>query len=121
MRDDQALLREERYLYLTTPGRRSGRAHRVLVWFAFHEDVFYFQAHRRDHGQGTDWYRNLVAAGRGDIEVRDLRFQVGTDRFPAGTDASALVNELFKAKYGAETVADIYEGTRRIPVRAPIR
>jgi deazaflavin-dependent oxidoreductase (nitroreductase family) len=65
---DEALERvaAEDYAYLTTRGRRTGRAHRIEIWFVVHRGAVYFMS---GGGDRADWVRNL----RRDPAVR-LRF-----------------------------------------------
>jgi hypothetical protein len=95
-----------------TRGRKTGRAHEVVVWFAREDDVIWLRTDGR-----TDWLRNL----RGD---RRCRLRVGTVEVPAvyepvADEPAALrhVVELFRAKYGAEWVSDWYVERGRSPVR----
>jgi deazaflavin-dependent oxidoreductase (nitroreductase family) len=55
---DEALERvaAEDYAYLTTRGRRTGRAHRIEIWFVVHRGAVYFMA---GGGERADWVRNL--------------------------------------------------------------
>jgi deazaflavin-dependent oxidoreductase (nitroreductase family) len=55
---DEALERAaaESFAYLTTRGRRTGRAHRIEIWFVVHRGAVYFMA---GGGQRADWVRNL--------------------------------------------------------------
>ena len=46
----------EQYAYLTTRGRRTGRAHRIEIWFVVHQGAVYFMA---GGGDRADWVRNL--------------------------------------------------------------
>ena len=57
--DGEALERvaAEDYAYLTTRGRRTGRAHRIEIWFVVHQGAVYFMA---GGGQRADWVRNLL-------------------------------------------------------------
>ena len=107
-------------LSLSTLGRRTGRTHRVVVWFAYDDGACRFLAHARDHGRGTDWYRNLVAAGEATARVGAWTCRLRHEAFPSGTDGLGLVLRLFEAKYGAAAVAHWYRPSGRIPVRARV-
>lgn len=114
--DVEAELGRQSAVQLITRGRRSQAPHRVLLWFACHDGALYFLAHARAHGRGTDWYRNLVAHGRATAEWSGRRVEIVHEPLPTDVD----VLELFRAKYGAATIAEWYQGTARIPVRARI-
>jgi len=59
----------EQYCYLTTRGRRTGRAHEIEIWFGVHEGRVYMISGR---GERADWVNNL----RADPEVE---IRVGSD------------------------------------------
>ena len=46
------------YCYLTTTGRRTGRPHRIEIWYVAEDDTLYLLA---GAGRGSDWVRNLEA------------------------------------------------------------
>ena len=45
----------EKYLYLTTRGRKSGRPREIEIWFTHHEDRFYVIAEYAT----SNWVKNL--------------------------------------------------------------
>lgn len=87
----------EPFLYLTTIGRRTGRPHRIEIWFAAHGRRLYLLAGGRER---ADWVRNLQVNPRVTVELRD-EVHVGTARvLEAGTADDQLARELLLAKYG---------------------
>jgi deazaflavin-dependent oxidoreductase (nitroreductase family) len=46
----------ERNAYLTTRGRRTGRAHQIEIWFVVHRGAVYFMS---GGGDRSDWVRNV--------------------------------------------------------------
>ncbi len=46
------------YCYLTTTGRRSGRPHRIEIWYASYGDTLYLLS---GGGRSSDWVQNLCA------------------------------------------------------------
>jgi len=117
---DERPLREASAVRIAVPGRRTGRVHQVTVWFAYHDGSLYFLAHARDHGRGTEWYRNLLAAGTATVHVGQSRYLMVHEPFAAGTDPLRSTVDLFEQKYGQAAVAQWYLPTRRIPVRARV-
>lgn len=108
-------LRTAEEIELVTRGRSSGRVHRVKVWFAYDGDAIWLRTDRT-----TDWYRNLERDGRCEIVVAG---QHATARLePIGDPDEALrqLIDRWRAKYGAEWVADWYVERGRVPVRLRI-
>src|SRR2546425_12465251 len=83
------------FLYLTTMGRRTGRPHRIEIWFAAHWGRLYLLAGGRE---GADWVRNLQASPRVTVELGD-ETRVGTARvLEANTAEDQLARALLRAK-----------------------
>lgn len=61
-------LAAEDFAYLTTTGRKSGRPHRIEIWFALEHGVLYLLS---GGGDGADWVKNIR-------KTRDVRIQVGS-------------------------------------------
>ena len=57
---------EDNYCYLTTTGRRSGRPHRIEIWYARDGDTLYLLG---GGGRRSDWVQNLVANPTVSVEV----------------------------------------------------
>lgn len=121
-------------LTLITRGRRTGREHRVRLWFAQDGDLLWLRADERTRtdedaagwaprrsGRGPDWYRNLLADPRCRVIIegpeQDARYEPSAD--PLG-DLRRLV-ELWREKYGQEWVQDWYIEKGRVPVRIRMR
>jgi len=54
---------EQEYLYLTTRGRKTGRAHQIEIWFTRRGRRYYLVA---EHGLRAHWVQNLLV----DIQAR---------------------------------------------------
>ena len=105
-------LREAEELEVITTGRRSGDAHAVKVWFAYDAGVVWLRTDR-----DADWLRNLDSEPRCRIRAGGIE---GTARREAVADEAAALPglvDLWRAKYGAEWVADWYVERGRVPVR----
>ena len=98
-------------LELETRGRRSGRKHRVRLWFAHDDGVLWL----RTDGD-TDWLRNLEKAPDCVVRVggRELRARYEPPADPAA--ALKRLVALWRAKYGADWVQDWYVEHGREPV-----
>lgn len=105
-------------LTLITYGRRTGRPHRVQLWFVYREGVVYLMAHARAHGRGTDWYRNARAHPTVTVEVGGHRWIGRAEPLP---EAMLLaVTQWFAEKYGLAAVRAWYEGTPRLPMQVTL-
>jgi deazaflavin-dependent oxidoreductase (nitroreductase family) len=56
------------YAYLTTMGRRTGRPHRIEIWFAAQDARVYVLSGGRER---SDWVRNLQPNGQVTVELGD--------------------------------------------------
>jgi deazaflavin-dependent oxidoreductase (nitroreductase family) len=86
----------ELFLYLTTTGRRSGRPHRIEIWFAAHRGKLYLMSGGRDR---SDWVKNLQGNARVSVELAG-EHHMGTARvLEPGTAEDRLARELLVTKY----------------------
>src|ERR671925_665696 len=87
---------DEAYLYLTTTGRRSGRPHRIEIWFAVHAGRVYLLAGGRER---ADWVRNVRADPQVTVQLGD-ETQTGVARvLESGSAEDQLARDLLLAKY----------------------
>ncbi len=108
----------EPYLYLTTIGRRTGRPHRIEIWFAAHEGRLYLLAGGRER---SDWVRNLQANPEVTVELED-ETRVGVARvLQASTAEDHLARELLAAKYAtpANTLDDWKQRSLPVAIEFP--
>jgi deazaflavin-dependent oxidoreductase (nitroreductase family) len=92
------------YCYLTTTGRRSGRQHRIEIWFAMRPGVVYLLS---GGGDRSDWVRNLIATPEVELELGDERRATTARIVEAGSEEDALVRELLVAKYQPDADEDL--------------
>ena len=59
-------LAEADFAYLTTIGRKTGRPHRIEIWFALHEGRIYMLS---GGGDRADWVKNIRKNGRVRVQV----------------------------------------------------
>jgi deazaflavin-dependent oxidoreductase (nitroreductase family) len=86
----------EPYVYLTTLGRRTGRPHRIEIWFAAQDGRLYLLAGGRER---ADWVRNLRANAHVTVELGD-ETHTGTARIVrADTVEDQRARELLVGKY----------------------
>lgn len=105
---------EAKYLYLTTTGRRSGRARRIEIWFTRHRGRYYLVA---EHGLEAHWVQNLLAepAVRARVGARSFRGRARVVDARAERDLVSTIRGLSEAKYGwgAGLVVEIVPAARR--------
>ncbi|MGH2452497.1 MAG: nitroreductase/quinone reductase family protein [bacterium] len=118
---DEVFLKRQRDMTLATRGRRSGKSHRVTLWFVHEAGRLYLMAYARRHGRGTDWYQNLRRARRGVVEVGERRYEGEWETVQDPAAALAQITDLFSGKYGRQMVASYYLETKRFPVIVRLR
>ena len=105
--------RDDDYCYLTTNGRRTGRRHRIEIWYAAEGATIYLLA---GGGRSSDWVQNIER----DPEVRvelggdELR---GHARVLEGSDDAERARTLVFGKYAARLGRDLTDWRdRALPV-----
>ena len=83
------------FAYLTTTGRRSGRPHRIEIWFAAERGTIYLLS---GGGEDADWVRNIRRDRRVRIRVGS-RTVSARARFPRRAAEDRRARELLDAKY----------------------
>lgn len=88
-------LRDGWSVELTTIGRKSGLRRSVTIWFVRDGDTVWIQA---GQGGSTDWYRNLVASPRVELDLGSERRR--GEAFPVEDPAEvARIHARFVDKY----------------------
>lgn len=95
------------FCYLWTTGRRSGRPHRIEIWYATYDGTtLYLLAGGRD---GSDWVRNLRADPRctvsldaPDAPARLARGRVLDETNDEAVRARSLVFDKYQARYDGD-------------------
>ena len=101
------------YCYLTTTGRRTGRPHRIEIWFALHGDVAYLLS---GGGDRSDWVRNLTATPTVELEIGGER-RTTTARLVTDPQEDALARRLLVEKYTPRDDDDLTGwGRRSLPI-----
>ena len=80
---------------VTTVGRRTGRPHRVEIWFGVIDDTMYLIS---GNGDGADWYRNAVANPTVTVDLAGHTFSA-IARPVADADERRRVGDVMAAKY----------------------
>jgi deazaflavin-dependent oxidoreductase (nitroreductase family) len=88
-------LADTEFCYLITRGRRSGRPHRIEIWFVADEDAVYVLS----NGANADWYRNIVADENVALEVAGERRDTAARTIDRADPVNAVVRPAMIAKY----------------------
>jgi deazaflavin-dependent oxidoreductase (nitroreductase family) len=101
------------YCYLTTTGRRTGRPHRIEIWYAAHDDTLYLLS---GGGRSSDWVRNLATQPDVVVEVQgDVRH--GRGRILEDGDEAQRARALVFDKYSPRSASDLTSWRERaLPV-----
>ena len=86
----------EPYAYLTTVGRRTGRPHRIEIWFAAEGRRLYLMSGGRDR---SDWVRNILAHAHVTVDLGDGTGNGMAHIVQPGTAEDARARELLVSKY----------------------
>lgn len=101
------------YCYLTTTGRRSGRPHRIEIWYAVEGSTVYMLS---GGGCSSDWVRNLVADPAVLVEI-DGGEHPARGRVLEGGEEAERARSLVFAKYAPRYQGDLTDWRERaLPV-----
>ena len=101
------------YCYLTTTGRRSGRPHRIEIWYAVEGQTLYLLA---GGGRTSDWVRNLVVDPAVTLEIGDDELATRARVVDDGDEAERARTLLFE-KYQPRSTSDLSDWRQRaLPV-----
>jgi len=63
-------VKSEKYIYLTTKGRKTGKTHMVELWFALADGKVYL-SHEGEH---TDWMKNALKNEKVGVRIGSVNF-----------------------------------------------
>ena len=107
---------DEAFCYITTTGRRTGRPHRIEIWFAGEPGgrTIYALADGRER---ADWVRNVMADPRVTVRVGTQEGDATGRVVEAGTGEDAVARRLLVAKYQQPGSGDLERwGATALPV-----
>jgi len=98
------------FCYVTTMGRRTGRPHRIEIWFGMAEDsgAIYLLSGGRDR---SDWVRNIRADGSVSVRIGGTTNEA-IARVVEDPDEDALARRLLLDKYSAGYSGDLTNWAR---------
>ena len=82
---DVGRVAREKFIYLTTRGRKTGKPHTVELWFAAAGKKVYLS----HEGAYTDWMRNIPDDSRVEFKIGKTQFE-GNARIAEGGEAFEL-------------------------------
>jgi len=96
-------IKNEKFVHLTTIGRKSGKAHTVELWFALEDGMVYLS----HEGSLTDWMRNIEERGRVEARIGKLKFEADARIVGSGEPREKGKHALYEKYYGPATKAVI--------------
>ena len=106
------------YCYLTTTGRRTGRPHRIEIWYAVEGQALYLLA---GGGRSSDWVRNLEADPSVSLELGDDELATRARVVADGDEAERARTLLFE-KYQPRNDGDLTTWRQRaLPIALDLR
>ncbi len=107
----------ERYCYLTTTGRKSGRPREIEIWFHLEGRTIYMLAEGRGR---ANWVRNLIADPSVSLRIGDQAFG-GTARVVEDAEEELIARRALPAKYKDSYSDDLTEwGETALPVAVDV-
>lgn len=103
--EDLQDLADERYCYLTTTGRVSGRPREIEIWFHLEGRALYLLAEGRGR---ANWVRNLRADPGVSVRIADRTFP-GTARIVEDDEEELLARRALPRKYQKAYSEDLTE------------
>jgi hypothetical protein len=91
-------LKESQFLYLTTIGWRTGRQHRIEIWYVTRNQRYYIMSER---GNNAHWVRNINHNSRISFSINNSNYE-GEGRIIDSMKESQLaaqISEIMNVKY----------------------
>src|SRR5262245_37007016 len=89
-------LPEDQFLYLFTTGWKSGKEHKIEIWFVYHGGKYYVMAENREHAH---WVQNLIRNPRISFVVGGKSFAGNAKVIEKGSRIG-IIKKLMMQKYG---------------------
>jgi len=101
---DIASVADEKHIYLTTTGRRTGRPHTVELWFAIAHGNLYLS----HEGKYTDWMKNILNNNHLTFTIKSLNGE-GMARIVSSGDAFETGKSALYRKYYGKARKDVID------------
>ena len=92
---DLEKVKGEKFIYLTTTGRKTGKPHTVELWFAVDNDRV-FLSHE---GAQTDWMKNFLKNSSVDVKIGNLKLAGKAGITPDRSDSREAGKKALYEKY----------------------
>jgi len=89
-------LADQDFAYLTTTGRRTGKAHTIEIWFGLHDGRVYLLS---GGGDRADWVQNVRKTPRVRVRIGTQTASARARVVRAGTKEDEIARRLLDAKY----------------------
>lgn len=93
---DIARVANEKYIYLTTKGRKTGNPHTVELWFAIANERIYLS----HEGAYTDWMKNIIKESNVEFKIGNIQFKGEAHIFRDGEKFEIGKHALYLKYYG---------------------
>jgi deazaflavin-dependent oxidoreductase (nitroreductase family) len=95
----------QKFIHLTTTGRKSGRSHTVELWFAVRNGKAYLS----HEGKETDWMKNIKKNSSVSFEIGGRNFKGKACYLEDGTDEAWIGKLALYEKYYGKATKGIVE------------
>jgi deazaflavin-dependent oxidoreductase (nitroreductase family) len=106
----------EKYVHLTTIGRKTGKSHTVELWFASSGDRVYLS----HEGKETDWMKNIKVSKRVRFEIGGRKFignaRLLEDHIEEAWTAKVALYEKYYGKAAKEAIEDWFSLSKLVAV-----
>jgi deazaflavin-dependent oxidoreductase (nitroreductase family) len=100
---DLDTLQTEKFAYLTTLGRKTGKTHSVELWFSYASGKI-FLSHE---GEYTDWMKNITANNHVKIRIGNVTLDADATIVKEGESNELGKRSLYEKYYGPAPKATI--------------
>ncbi|MDG6904270.1 MAG: nitroreductase family deazaflavin-dependent oxidoreductase [Nitrososphaerota archaeon] len=96
-------VKNRKYIFVTTIGRKTGKAHEVELWFALADGKLYLS----HEGKYTDWMKNMAKNNHVRARINSLEFRATGKILEVGLTRDAGAKALYEKYYQPATKAII--------------
>jgi deazaflavin-dependent oxidoreductase (nitroreductase family) len=117
---DASKVADEKYIYLTTRGRKTGNPHTVELWFAMAGKKIYLS----HEGAYTDWMKNILKDSRVEFRMGEIQFKGNARIAESGEVFESGKRALYLKYYGKadkDTIDDWFSESTIIEIEESSR